>query len=113
LPVLKARIDSIRFYFENNAFPGDEPPAAVEEPVEEDEGILLYPNPCRDFTSLQIPGPRPQNLLVEIYDMSGRKILSKQIVSDAIDVSSLSPGLYLARIIYGYNSCTKKLIVKN
>ena len=72
----------------------------------------VYPNPANSFVNISsYLAPKPTT--VEIYDMLGRLNISKY--QDAfefttLDVSNLSPGLYLVNITYGNQKQSKKII---
>lgn len=71
--------------------------------------ISLYPNPANSH--IAIKGLNDLNAQIEIFDLNGHKIMSKQNlnVSD-IDISALSNGLYLVRIKSDKQNKTIKLI---
>jgi hypothetical protein len=59
------------------------------------KGPCLYPNPAHDV--IQIKNTQPC-IYIEIYDVSGIKVLSTQLInagnSSTIDISFLKSGLY-------------------
>ncbi|MDP4710212.1 MAG: T9SS type A sorting domain-containing protein [Saprospiraceae bacterium] len=63
----------------------------------------MFPNPFRDY--LVIEGhPAPARLRIELYDLSGRLQLNRQLDDQAtLTLPRLSPGLYLYRIWEGSN----------
>ena len=75
--------------------------ASVVNNIEEAEiisGVILYPSQTRDYVYFKnIEG---ENLLVEIYSLTGLKVLSETIydLSLGIDVKSLPQGLYILKI---------------
>jgi uncharacterized repeat protein (TIGR01451 family) len=58
--------------------------------------FLLYPNPTR--STLFIKGAAAENVGIRITDLSGRVVLEKTLASNFIDVSMLSPGMYLVSL---------------
>ncbi|MEX1001344.1 MAG: choice-of-anchor J domain-containing protein [Crocinitomicaceae bacterium] len=66
--------------------------------------FLIYPNPVKDKLHLQTTTDN----LVEIYDLSGRKVISDQ--GNQLDVSSLAPGKYVIRITSSTNVVVKSFI---
>ncbi len=71
--------------------------------------IRLYPNPANSH--IAIKGLNDLNAQIEILDLNGNKIISKQIVNGLdIDISSLCNGLYLVRIKSDKQNKTIKLI---
>ncbi len=78
---------------------------------EEPFNISIYPNPVSDgFLNIINPSNDPLN--ISVYDMNGRKVHSKQIIFDSIDISDLSSGFYSLEIKSGERTTTKKIVVK-
>ena len=71
----------------------------------------VYPNPASQLVTVS---SKSQNATVEIYNVTGRRILSKTLSfgDNRINVSSLKSGVYLARFISDDRTETKKLIIK-
>lgn len=71
--------------------------------VVDNKGVSFYPNPTNGFLTI---GDGKDLLSVEIFTISGRRVLLKSIASNArfLDISNLSPGTYLlkARTATGY-----------
>lgn len=65
--------------------------------------VRIFPNPFGDY--LVIEGhPAPARLRIELYDLSGRLQLNRQLDDQAtLTLPRLSPGLYLYRISEGSN----------
>lgn len=76
--------------------------------------VNTYPNPANDKVTINFSSFTQQNYLVEIYDLSGRKLISIKDVKDNmdIDIQGLSKGLYLVHITSdnGLSSKNIKLI---
>lgn len=53
---------------------------------------------------------KTQNKNVQIYDMIGKNVLTTNTDSE-VNVSSLTPGLYLARITEEGKTSTKKVVI--
>ncbi len=62
--------------------------------------LLLYPNPVHDKLSIQSNAKEEMDYL-EIIEMTGRKVYSKEVLSDfvSIDVANISNGFYSIRIL--------------
>jgi hypothetical protein len=56
--------------------------------------ILLYPNPFKDI--IRIDAPNIQDMIIRIYDVNGKTILSRRFSSlpMEISVSELPSGIY-------------------
>ena len=73
--------------------------------------ISIYPNPVYEGY-INISNSSNNAYDIEIFDMNGRKILSKKSVFDSIDVTMLSEGIYNLKLSFQGNITNKKLVVK-
>ncbi|SDG88885.1 T9SS type A sorting domain-containing protein [Psychroflexus sediminis] len=76
----------------------------------DDSKFNLYPNPVTNGI-LNINTSGTSVLEVKLFNMLGQQVFTSKVVNP-IDVSDLSPGVYLAKIDLGSSSLTKKLIIK-
>lgn len=58
--------------------------------------IIITPNPVKE--TLYFTGENLQNYSIEIYDYSGNTVVSRQILSEEINISRHKKGLYLYKI---------------
>ena len=78
-------------------------------PIETIDVVKMYPNPCTD--NIRIMGIK-DNVLLEIFDVHGRNVITKQIVNDeSISLNMLEKGVYITKIT-GLTGTIKKRIVK-
>lgn len=73
----------------------------------------IYPNPAEDL--LTIEGLRGKNTGIEIYNLSGQIVMSKNFVSQAkiqLDLSVLVSGTYLIKLINDQTVRTENIVVK-
>ncbi|HRE78129.1 MAG TPA: T9SS type A sorting domain-containing protein [Flavobacterium sp.] len=77
------------------------------------EDFILYPNPTKDIFTIMSNSLSAENKY-EIHTVMGRKVKSGTITSDEqiIDISSLSNGVYLIKIIGNNTSKIRRLIKK-
>ena len=77
------------------------------------DSIRLYPNPASSFINIQ-KDDAYDSLQFDIYNLSGKKVLSDNINSNSKKISThnLSSGIYLMRIKSDTAITTKKLIIK-
>jgi hypothetical protein len=69
----------------------------VEQKADDASAITIYPNPVANAFNLSTT---EANVQISIFDLSGSLLLSKQISgSDPVDVSFLSGGIYMAKIV--------------
>ncbi len=76
---------------------GTTAPTAVHQNTEND--LRFYPNPAIDF--IHIENSTGENLTAELYDLTGRKLLSfENLNSDRpqVDISGLESGHYVMRV---------------
>lgn len=75
------------------------------------EGFNFYPNPVSNG-KVYISSKSMQNKEVAIYDVLGKKVLQSTMTTKELNVSSLSPGVYIIKIKEGEATVTRKLIIK-
>lgn len=75
------------------------------------EGFNFYPNPVSNG-KIFISSKSMQNKEVAIYDVLGKKVQQSTMTSKELNVSSLSPGVYIIKIKEGDATVTRKLIIK-
>lgn len=93
-------------YFTNNA-------SLVNESFNMLEGVVLYPNPSRDFFTISIPAGLEKTGKMEIFNSIGQKVMTKAVVSDAdlnVNVSNFANGVYFLNLNVGDSSKTLKFI---
>ncbi len=78
--------------------------SGVDDVVMLAEGIFVYPNPAAYTVSVVVQNAVNDavNTSLDIYDINGRQVLSKQIYDFGeeikVDVSGLSAGTYILRV---------------
>jgi hypothetical protein len=77
--------------------------------------LSIYPNPTNDFIRLELEdGNALINAKLEIIDITGRThIVQPQINNKVINVSSLSNGVYILKIISDNKIYSNKLMIRN
>ena len=75
------------------------------------EGLSFYPNPV---TNGKIFISSKSNVAkdVAIYDVLGKKVFQTLSSAKEINISSLTPGVYIIKIKEDDNTATRKLIIK-
>jgi hypothetical protein len=68
-------------------------------------GIVVYPNPTKDVITIETR----LDIVVELYDMIGNKVISESNVK-RLDLSKLSNGIYNMSILYNDVRFSKKVI---
>ena len=72
--------------------------------------LQVYPNPAND-NYVKIVTSISGDKLVELFDLNGRKVMSKIISGETFDITNLEYGFYMARITIDAKSSTFKLII--
>ncbi len=75
------------------------------------EGLNLYPNPVSNG-KVYISSKNDLTKEIIIFDVLGKKVLQTTINSKELNISNLSPGVYIIKIDEDEASATRKLIVK-
>ena len=71
----------------------------------------IYPNPVNDdFVTIQTPVNGMK--YVEVFDITGKRLINTSLSADTLEVSSLSAGMYLIKVTVEGQSKTSKLIVR-
>ena len=71
----------------------------------------IYPNPVNgNFVTIQTPTNGVK--YVEVFDITGKRLINTSLTADSLEVSSLSAGMYLIKVTVEGQSKTSKLIVR-
>lgn len=83
----------------------------IEKSVLPDTQIMLYPNPCGDILNFGFAQPSSgSGFVVRIYNMAGKLVLEKETESTSVEISQLSPGVYVLDVEAGFSNQTFRLI---
>ena len=92
-----------------NLCPGQDPLSTTEESI---NSMIIYPNPVLENRIVTILSPINGEMHIEIFSLTGRKILSKTSIGNRLDVSSLNSGFYTMKVTINNQSKIFKLVVK-
>ena len=74
--------------------------------------MIIYPNPVLngDFVTIQtsVNGAK----YVEVFDITGKRLITTTLSADTLDVSVLSSGIYLVNVTINGQTKVAKLIIK-
>ncbi|MBS4013689.1 MAG: T9SS type A sorting domain-containing protein [Bacteroidetes bacterium] len=90
------------------------PPVGVNCCLENENDIIVYPNPANSYLRIVIPENNFESV-IKILNLQGR-IVWESIIQDSsmnsitIDVSEFNPGLYMIQVLNSGKSYSKKLI---
>lgn len=80
----------------------------TENPI---DGLSIYPNPVIGG-KVYISSTRNQDKVIEIFNVLGKSVYKTRIRGKEMDVSNLTPGIYILKIQEGKAKATRKLVVK-
>lgn len=87
----------------------------TEAPAADEFQANLFPNPARDVMNLQFDLPSQEDVQVQIYNMSGALVMSKQYSASqsgsqqTVSISDLPNGLYMVKMQAGNAQAVTKL----
>ena len=102
-------IDELRVATNYNLVTGTTPPLGLAK--NEIAGFKMYPNPVTNG-KVFINSDNSMAKNVSVYDVLGKQLFQKEVSNGALDVSSLSKGVYLMKVSEGAASSTRKLIIE-
>ncbi len=85
-----------------------EPNTSNSESIED---LSIYPNPVSNG-KIYISTKLNLSKEVEIFDVLGKKIYSTSMFGKELNISKLSPGIYILKIKENNISATRKLVVR-
>ena len=73
--------------------------------------LKIYPNPVNgDYVTTQTPIGGEKN--IEVYDITGKRLINTILNSDKLDISSVSAGVYLVKVTIQGQSKVSKLVIR-
>jgi hypothetical protein len=75
------------------------------------EGLNLYPNPVTNG-KVYISSKKDLEKEIIIFDVLGKKVLQTMISTKELNVSNLSPGVYIIKITEESATSSRKLIIQ-
>ncbi len=81
-----------------------------ENTVNEWEEATIYPNPAKDFLNIKLP-KNPKTFSFELIDLLGHSFLKTENQTK-INVSGISKGVYLGKIITDKHTVVRKVMIK-
>lgn len=75
------------------------------------EDLAIYPNPVSNG-KIYITSKKNLSKDIEIFDVLGKKIYSTSIFGKELNISKLSPGIYILKIKENNSTATRKLVVR-
>jgi hypothetical protein len=75
-----------------------------------DESITIYPNPASEFIYISNAGDNKPPV-ISIFDLAGRKVLSREMDNNKLDISELKEGNYIISVMTDEKRTSGKLII--
>ena len=73
--------------------------------------MRIYPNPSNgSYVTIQTPVSGVK--YVEVFDITGKRLINTSLSADTLDVSSMSTGMYLVKVTVEGQSKVSKLIIR-
>ena len=80
------------------------------------QNIKVFPNPASDLVAVQLGSLTKEDVVAELYDLSGKLIMKSSISQGStiayFDIRTLYSGEYLIKIISGQEIVTKKVMIQ-
>jgi len=78
-------------------------------------GFQIFPNPGKDYFSVNLSNPDRSECVIHIYNSSGTLVKEISLgnnaeVNERVDISHLTPGIYLVKTNLGERQSVRKLI---
>lgn len=73
-------------------------------------GLKVYPNPAKN--TLYVTSDSFATKQVELFDVLGKSVLNTKVVNNTVNISSLSKGVYVAKITEEGKTATRKVVVE-
>jgi len=78
-------------------------------------GFQIFPNPGKDYFSVNLSNPDRNECVIHIYNASGALVKEISLgnnadVNERVDISHLTPGIYLVKTNLGERQSVRKLI---
>jgi hypothetical protein len=114
LYVVKDHYNCVADSFMVNVIP--KPPVGIGTAGLPSFDVVVAPNPAKDNEmAIRIAGNKPVAARLQLTDMSGRELMNKQVMLNAVPqhfLPALKPGVYIL-IVTGDNACVyKKLLIE-
>ncbi|MEH6536741.1 MAG: FG-GAP-like repeat-containing protein [Psychroserpens sp.] len=71
--------------------------------------LVIYPNPAKDVINIKSLELN-ESAIYTIFDITGKRIMNSKLNSASIDVSKLTPGNYILRIVSGTKIKSQKFV---
>lgn len=75
------------------------------------EGFMVSPNPVPGTSNkLYITSKENKSKIISIYNVLGERVMYEVLIGKELNISKLTPGLYVLKCVEGNSSATIKLV---
>jgi len=85
---------------------------SLSTPENERLDMIIYPNPVLNGDFITIQTSVNGEKYVEVFDITGKRLITTTLNADTLDVSSISTGIYLVNVTINGQSKISKLIIR-
>ncbi len=79
--------------------------------AQEIENFKMYPNPVSNgFIRINTLDNAQKS--IQIFDILGKKVFSKLIINEELNISKLNSGVYILKVFENGKTATRKLVIK-
>ncbi|MDA0860867.1 MAG: T9SS type A sorting domain-containing protein, partial [Bacteroidetes bacterium] len=80
-------------------------PASLSSPSNDKNfGVKMFPNPAKDYVTFSVNSN--EDLDIQIFDITGKSVLSIENVQSQVNISDLNSGLYFVQMTLGTQQAT-------
>lgn len=108
-----ALTEDIEIYFDDIIISGDPNPLTVGVSKVQAMDFNMYPNPCTTQFSIDL---KEDISYLSIFNITGQKVISIQNIEKGsinVDISSLTPGMYIVSLLGQNNQMISKKLIKH
>jgi hypothetical protein len=92
--------------------------SSIGSPIIQGEFLNIYPNPASDYCTVTLEGPVSGMCDLKIIDIHGQMLKTESFrkvngtIQHSLDVSGLSPGVYIVNVTQGSQNYISRLVVE-
>ncbi len=106
-----ADLDLVQAWFDANSIPGcTQYPIGIAPAPHKQPILQVFPNPTQNILNISCEGAVVNGKQYELISMFGQLVQTGTIVNEQIDVSNLTPQVYLLRVQFNEFSLTHRIV---
>ena len=117
LPIMQARVDSLRSYFKAERTPCGSIFSSIEKKKNTESGLRVYPNPAKDYCIIEYTSNINEVISINVFDINGRVVISKKtntIIGKntfSINTNELNSGVYIIKVETSLDNKVVRLVI--